>query len=84
MLAKIVPNQGRDKVPFDQFQKTLVVEPVGKSPLGSRIGSKGTGAATGEKQGIRLVAPKIIQLEVHAVLCNQSSGNLGNGIGKPS
>jgi len=84
MLAKIVPNQGRDKVPFNQFQKAPAVEPVGKSPLGSRVCFANARATTGEKQGIRLVAPKIIQLEVHAVLCNQSSGSLGNGIGKPS
>ena len=60
MLAKIVPNQGADKVPFDQLQKTPAIEPVGKSALGSRVGFANAGAAAGEKQGILLVTAKVV------------------------
>jgi hypothetical protein len=60
VLPQVVPDQRANKVPFDQRQETPAVEPVGKSPLGSRVGSKGTGAAAGEKQGILLVTAKVV------------------------
>ena len=65
VLTQIVPNQRRDKVPFDQIQKAPAVEPVGKLPLGRHVGCAHTGTAAGEEQRILPVFADVVEIEAH-------------------